>query len=328
MSLLTLDHIEEFKDTGVCVVENIFNDVQVDDIRDQFHRHLLLDGIDHNKILNGDVLPPSNIRLKSPSANYYYGKWKIDAQINPIIYGTFKSLMLETFSSGRTPSFEHPFGSSQDVVPFIDRTCYRLPDNIKKEGGLGLHLDRNPFNPYLFNISNTNNINNTNVNISSLKKWRPIQGFLTLTDHYGSDYGGLRVVKGFHKYIDEYFKDNWNKTDDDKKDGEFFRMIDKSYTPLLSKLEPVICPRGSLVLWDNRLPHDTSDILATNDSREVIYMSYLPSVDINLQYCQKQSQAIRSNILPPTCTNQNHKCDRDWEYDQLTPFQEQFFTHF
>ena len=35
------------------------------------------------------------------------------------------------------------------MLLYIDRVCYRLPDSVQAEGGLGLHLDRNPLDPYL-----------------------------------------------------------------------------------------------------------------------------------------------------------------------------------
>lgn len=58
-----------------------------------------------------------------------------------------------------------------------------------------------------------------------------------------------------------------------------------TYTLLTHKpiyfLQAVYAPRGSLVLWDSRLPHSTSDILEGCDSREVVYMGFLPSTDIN-----------------------------------------------
>lgn len=41
-------------------------------------------------------------------------------------------------------SQKHNLGNSDDVLPYIDRVCWRLSDVIRKEGGLGLHLDKRP----------------------------------------------------------------------------------------------------------------------------------------------------------------------------------------
>lgn len=62
---------------------------------------------------------------------------------------------------------------------FSKGTAYRLPDHIQAEGGLGLHLDRNPYDPYLLCPTVT----------KKLLKYRPIQSWIGLTDHYGSKSG-------------------------------------------------------------------------------------------------------------------------------------------
>lgn len=39
--------------------------------------------------------------------------------------------------------------------------------------------------------------------------------------------------------------------------------------------------------FDNRLPHSTSSILSRNDTREVIYFSYIPKLETNIKYKTK-----------------------------------------
>jgi hypothetical protein len=46
---------------------------------------------------------------------------------------------------------------------------WRLPDIIKQEGDLSGYFDRNPYDPYL-------------MKSGDLKKWKPIQAFVSLTD--------------------------------------------------------------------------------------------------------------------------------------------------
>lgn len=89
--------------------------------------------------------------------------------------------------TGKTKGFEHPFGPTSDLLLFLDGCQYRLPDSIRAEGGLGLHLDRNPVDPFLDHCK------------KKMSKWRPIQSWIALTDQFGCDCGGLRVVRGFHK---------------------------------------------------------------------------------------------------------------------------------
>ncbi len=236
--------IQEFKEEGVIVFENVFSDQEVDEIRNKLHKQLLEHGIDHQSVLNGTTDAPKNVRIKSDVARIFYNKWKIDAHLDQRVYDIMKYLHDNTFADGKTKNFEHQMGTSTDILAYIDRICYRMPDKILKEGGLGLHIDRNIKDPYL-------------LKSGGLLKWRPIQGFIALTDHYGSESGGLKCVKGFHKIIDDYFANNTEISDISNNKGEFFRMISKSHAKIERECQPIIAPRGSLVCWDNRLPHST-----------------------------------------------------------------------
>lgn len=201
----------------------------------------------------------------------------MDICLHDKVYTCMKELMANTYLNGKINGFEHPFGQSDDILALIDRCCWRLPDVIRREGGLELHLDRNPIDPY-----------------SNLKSWRPIQAFVCLTDHFGDQYGGLKVVKGFHNEIDDYFAKNKEEISNG---GPFHRLHSKSHYSLSKRLESVIAPKGSLVCWDNRLPHATSHILAGSDTREVVYVGWLPDVELNRKYCQEQLSNIRNDIF-------------------------------
>lgn len=121
----------------------------------------------------------------------------------------FYTRLLQATFIPREPGYEHPLGYSSDALLFLDGislkqfynnksiikniyifslshyfsqnkgTAYRLPDHIQAEGGLGLHIDRNPFDPYLQAPTVT----------KKLLKYRPIQSWIGLTDHYGSKSG-------------------------------------------------------------------------------------------------------------------------------------------
>lgn len=222
----------------------------------------------------------------------------MDVHLNENVYQCMKTLINATYSSGTTKGFEHPFGSSNDILALIDRVCWRLPDMIRSEGGLELHLDRNPYDPYLN---------------GGLKKWRPIQAFVTLTDSYGSEAGGLRVVKGFHHEIDTYFK---NKTLNINSKGEFYRLNSLSYVTIAKRLEPIMAPKGSLVCWDNRLPHATCSKLSGYDTREVVYVGFLPNIELNKKFVAEQLIGIKSNKPSGSFLS-----DKDWVEDELTGLQ-------
>lgn len=279
--------------------------------REGLHNQLLNDfGINHYDILEKKIEPPNVVRNKSVSSKIFYNKWKIDILTNYHIYKIYKELMNNTFSSSKLKGYEHPFGYSDDVVPFIDKICWRLPDTIQFEGGLSLHIDRNPLDPYL-------------LKFNRLKRFRPIQSFISLTDSYGSNGGGLKVIKGFHKIIDDYFSKDLNlKNDPSLEAGEFFRLHSKKYAKLLNVLEPVNVPRGSLVLWDNRLPHATCDYLDGFDTREVVYLSYIPNIELNKKYHTLQSEHLIKNYYPPVYfENKNQFCDLNFNINTLSEFQ-------
>ena len=312
--MLSEDNLNDFCKNGYVVIENVLTPNEVSFIRTQFHQQLASYGINHDKLLSGEDIMTDEPRIKGKPSHIFYNKWKIDAQINEKVYGIVKELLVNTFGK-KIEHFNHPFGYFTDVVPYIDRVCYRLPDHIRAEGGLKPHIDRNPNDPYL-------------EKSGGLKRWRPVQGLLTLTDHYGSSSGGIKVVKEFHKIDTEYFS---KIPENQKKEtgGEFHRLNPNTHAKMINQLEAINAPCGSLVLWDNRLPHSTCETLLSADTREVIYMTYMPNIELNQEYFQRQSDSIKRNIAPPMYTTNNKDAnnkdicvDRNWEIDDLTSFQQ------
>lgn len=294
---LTQEHIDFFKLNGYVIIENILSPIEIETARNDLHESLKNIGINHDNIINGLEEVPTDCRIKSEISNIFYAKWKIDLQINEQMYLIWKELINQTIT-------ELPFGPHNDILPYIDRICWRLPDVLRQEGGLGLHLDRRP------------GING----LTSIKKYRPIQGFISLTDHYGSESGGLKIVKGFHKIFNEYF--DKNSEINFETSGEFFRMHDKSHLKLQKICEAINVPAGSLVLWDNRLPHATCEKLCGFDSREVVYLSYIPNVPLNIKYFNDQKENFIKNIQPPSYLKDiNKKVDRNYEINELNDWQ-------
>lgn len=300
MELISEENLKTFKKDGILVIENVLSEDEVQQARSSLHNDLKLRGLDHQKIINMEIEPPRDIRKKGNASDIFYSKWKmIDIHLNKNIYQYPLELMRKTFGI-KEKGFDHPYSKFNNILCYIDRVCWRLPDHILTEGGLGLHLDRNPVYPY-----------------TSDYKWRPIQAFVALTDHYNNESGGLKVVKGFHNEIDEYFK---GSTVAKNEKGSFFRMNNPSHEKLNKRCETVYVPKGSLVMWDNRLPHATCDKLISNDSREVVYLGYLPDIELNRKYCQKQLKAIEENKIPPAYSkdeNDMYNYSIDWDFNQL-----------
>jgi hypothetical protein len=304
--MLSDEQILEFKTTGCLVIPNVLTEIEVQIARQNFHVQLKSLGIDHDKILRREVVHQEGPRIKSKVARIFYAKWKLlDVMMHPLVCRAFDEIMEATYRTNEVVNFTHPFGKSTNNHVFIDRVCWRLPDSIRAEGGLGLHLDRNPFDPY-----------------SYVSHFRPIQGFLALTDHFTSTAGGLKVVKGFHMEINEYFQTK-KEQKSDVCGGAFYRMNGTVHAKLAKRCEPVFVPNGSLVLWDNRIPHATCDKLDSSDTREVVYCSFLPNVKFNQDYIHKQLLCLRNNCPPPAYHDRNHseKVDRNWNETELTPLQ-------
>lgn len=308
MSLLTTEHIKQFQEEGFCVIEDVLNPEQVLQARTDFHNELLKYDVNVENILNGVDEPDNLVRKKSKFNDMFYAKFKMDLQINEQMYLTWKELY-DNVDVGT------PLGPYTDIIPYVDRVCCRLPDHILNETGIKLHIDMRPGSPNEAFMGPNGIIN--------VKKWRPIQSSLALTNHYGGESGGLKLVSGFHKEFKEFFKDKVNE----ERGGEFFRMHDKSYEAILHRCLPVTVPAGSLVLWDTRLPHATCQKLSGFDTREVLFMAYIPNVPLNIAYRDGQRDGIINKIAPPSyCGGSKIDVLRDYEIDELSEFQKQMLN--
>lgn len=302
---LTEEQLDEFRENGVLVIDNVFSEAEVSETRTAFHAHLSALGIDHDAILAGEKIPDTGPRIKSPISRIFYPKWKLlNIHLHPKLTTLAEDLLVKTFGR-KEKNFEHPYEEFSSILAYVDRVCWRLPDSIRAEGGLGLHLDRDPADPYL-------------ENNGGLRRWRPIQSLVCLTDHFHGDSGGLRLVPGFHNRIDEYFKGKSSGNG-----GEFFRMNNVQHDTLQKQCRPVIASAGSVIFWDNRLPHATASHLSGYDTREVVYTGFLPNIKLNKKYIATQLQAVLKNVVPPAyvenCSPES--ADRDWEEKDLTAVQ-------
>jgi len=274
-------------------------------------------GVPHHEYVNGYV--DTGKRLKSPAAGIRFSAWKVfGIHLHPRVVDTYARILAATYGNAAAQRhdglFGHPFEpfESERCIPYIDRVCYRLPG----EEGLGMHIDMNPFDPYLERSAS-----------GGLQKWRPVQSFVCLTDHYGADDGGLQVVPGFHKTIDAYFSGRLSRPpvlSEQSGGGEFFRFKDRAHTSLERKLETVVAPAGSMVLWDRRIPHATTaqlnkrDTQDTPDTREVVYAQFLPDVRLNRRYAEEKQW--RELI--------DGKSDRDWDHTDIVGYSGRVFPRF
>lgn len=295
------------------MIEDVLTPSEVAAARADLHRQLRTCGVDHERLLGGEQSGDGvGVRLKSPAAHFFFARHKLlNVHLHPRVVHLARQLLLATFGGADpavaamrddadAPLFAHPFGAFDAIGALADRVCYRLPDSVRAEGGLDVHIDRNAVDPF-----------------AHVAKWRPIQAFVALTDQYGGESGGLRCTRGFHRRYAAY--DVARGGDNGADRGEFNRLNPKRHASVVDACLPVDCGAGSLVFWDNRLPHATAQKLTSRDTREVVYTGFLPLVPLNVQCVQEQLVAIRRNIEPPLfAAGQVVPADRDWELAELS----------
>jgi len=274
--MITDEQINIYKQDGFIIIPDVLNEEEIKYYRNCFHNELNAIGYNYDDIIfHGKYSQVNFTNKRNDLSNSFYYNWKMELQADERIYQIWKKIILGTKDM-------YNIEDCTDVLPFIDRVGLRFPDHIYAEGGLNLHLDKLGM------------------------KFRPIQGFLSLTDQLTNKHGGLQLVKGFH---------NSNKFHSD-----IIGMNLKSNQYLASKLENIHVRAGSLVLWDYRLPHKTNDKFTSYDTREVIYLSYLPNTLQNKSYSKEQWSNFLNSIPPPDFPHDKSNCVFNYEYQkELSP---------
>ena len=242
------------------------------------------------------------IRRKSATSHIFYTKPIFDIQISRTMQHIFDSLYDSTYKT-KNPLYKSPFKIEGNSLPFLDRYGFRLPSwispvsfedgiSIGPEEGLGLNIDIDPYNPYLYD----------DYDVSQLIKWRPFQSFVTISDHKMENNGGICVVPDFHKRFTEFFKSYSRGTKIVERteihSGEFFRMGECDGSPGFECI-PVLAPPGSLILWDSRIPHKTTKRCDNMLGRKQIYGSWIPNCEINRKLAINEKKHFQNGILPP-----------------------------
>jgi len=149
-------------------------------------------------------------------------------------------------------------------------------------------------------------------------KWRPIQCFVSLTTNLHLNTGGFEAVPGFHREFSSWVANGRKKktaTSVEQQQpnnishplpcvGEYTHLSPSFDKDLMKRIQHIPVKAGSVVFWDNRIPHGNSyrndptpesvndgennSILGTSGSRAVVYCSFLPDVDINRKFVQRQ----------------------------------------
>lgn len=180
-----------------------------------------------------------------------------------------------------------------------DWSKYKVPFNKP-----GLHLDISPngyFDPkYSQNVYQfLNNLEYKNIedlirenNAKNIIMGKHYTGVLNLLDNEEED-GGFHCILGGHKIVEEWYKNSKNLLPKAEPNGRYIINFDNS-ADLKYFNEPttrIICPAGTLLIFDITLPHGTKPNYS-NNSRLIQFLKYSP---INM--FNKKTFLKRENFL-------------------------------
>jgi hypothetical protein len=149
---------------------------------------------------------------------------------------------------------------------------------------------------------------------------------VSLTDNIYPNTGGFEAVPGFHREFHSWVQQGRRiiKEDDDSPTkqqhqqpqhprpcvGEYTHVHPMYDHDILSRIQHIPVKAGSVVFWDNRIPHGNSfrndpisvvdmdvnnvgncfnnDALAQSGARAVVYCSFLPDVHVNRTFVSNQ----------------------------------------
>mmetsp|Transcript_19502 Transcript_19502/g.40823 ORF Transcript_19502/g.40823 Transcript_19502/m.40823 type:complete len:444 (-) Transcript_19502:132-1463(-) len=247
----------------------------------------------------------------------------------------------------------HPFGrfDCSKGFMYIDRIGYRIPTSIaEKLGKQKMETPRtdapskcdhttyedtpkqkkNSKNPRPIQRSLTPHFDccpESFHDTTNKNKWRPIQSFVSLTDNLHPNTGGFEAVPGFHREFHTWVdnkrlhatQSEFNEAQPHARPcvGEYTHLSPSHDRLLLQKIQHIPVKAGSVVFWDNRIPHGNSyrndpvlgDVLGSEcsssisellgtGSRAVVYCSFLPDVDLNRRFVKSQLQDWRLGRHP------------------------------
>jgi len=280
--------IETYKRDGVVVIKNVLSPAEVKACRDAYHNDLRKYGVNYNNLKS----PSTHEALKklqihgSGGIPFYFCQWQLQyCHTNARYVEAQKALFAATWASGTEQHFQNPFApfSATKIFSITDSCSFRLPSNVQDfQQTVGLHVDINPWDRYSGRRAS--------------KRWRPVQGFVSLT----SNVGGFQCIPGFHKKFDAYF-DQVEKPENHKQ--AFYAFKHSMHDGLHKQVVPVEYEAGDAVIWDWRLPHRTEETHPGDDTREVVYSTFVADIPLNKEYILEQRKSFVGGKYPPDVFN-------------------------
>lgn len=326
--------IKQFLDDGVLVVDNLLSAERVSHFREALHETLRRHGVESFS-MNDEASAQAFAKLSSTNGSggvldLFYEKWKMEIATDPTLFAMTQELWCAAFcwkgelKESLSPDEQfrwHPFGAfdyNKGYI-YIDRIGFRLPSEQAQMIGERLypcrkkklralqrsltpHLDCCPDSMY-----------------TDCAKWRPIQCFVSLSDSVEPNTGGFEAARGFHRDFDSWARERPPTITIQKDvDGRTFHEVAINapcvgqYTHIRPKEDKSVMDRvthipvraGSVVFWDNRIPHANAYRHIGDLPRAVVYCSFLPDVELNRIYVKNQLSDFRQGIPPRDQWNQ------------------------
>lgn len=302
----------------------------------------------------------------------FYPEWKMNIATNEQLFRMTCQLWKEAYCNGDTEEDVrwHPYGTfdCNRGYMYIDRIGFRLPSKLaesigerqlsnnskattnaasttskkqkKKKKSRAIQRSLTPH----FDLCPETYQDATNKN-----KWRPIQCFVSLTDNLSPNTGGFECCPGFHREFHSWVQrgrrlsnndedgeiavENNDMTSPPKQQpcvGEYTHVHDRE---LMKRVQHIPVKAGSVVFWDNRLPHGNSyrndnnyydptissstSLLDSCGARAVVYCSFLPDVAINREFVERQLIDWKLGRAPRVGDRWIKQDDEDTDVDEL-----------
>lgn len=208
-----------------------------------------------------------------------------DNRQNPNIYQVFRTLLgdHELIVNVTRAGLMRP--TKNIYFPTLNKTEDRENWKTLSEW---LHLDMNPLTgratTYGFEHvgessteSTKNPLEAQNKPFNNGMRTRKLQGILALVDCHEEN-GGFHAVPGFQHYINTWTKQNQEACFDSNKGGDPTTVQIPENDPIRQHIQRMPIRKGSLLVWDNRLPHGNFPN-NSNAMRIVQYLHMAPVSD-------------------------------------------------
>jgi hypothetical protein len=253
----------------------------------------------------------------------FYDDWKLEIATHPHLFAMTQDLWSAAYchdgesqdSLSPEESFRwHPFGSfdCHKGFVYIDRVGYRLPTQQAESLGELINPNRKRKSRALQRSLTPHLDCCPETMYTSCSKWRPIQCFVSLSDSSQPNMGGFEAVPGFHREFDSWAKTRPPTIVQHKEADGTIRTISMNapcvgqYThirpvedrPVMERVRHIPVRAGSVVFWDNRIPHANAYKHLGEHPRVVIYCSFLPDIALNRDYVKHQLADFREGKPP------------------------------